>query len=69
MHDGRFLNLEAVLEHYNSQVAPTPNLDPILTNGTTRGIPLTKEERVQLIAFLATLDDRNFITNPLIAEQ
>jgi cytochrome c peroxidase len=69
MHDGRFLNLEAVLEHYNSQVAPTPNLDPILTNGTTRGIPLTKEERVQLFAFLATLDDRNFITNPLIAEQ
>jgi cytochrome c peroxidase len=50
-------------------VATTPNLDPILTNGTTKGIPLTKEERVQLIAFLATLDDRNFITNPLIAEQ
>lgn len=69
MHDGRFLNLDAVLEHYNSQVQATDNLDPLLTNGNKLGIGLTTEEKSKLLTFLNTLSDRKFITNPLIAEQ
>ena len=30
MHDGRLLTLDAVLDHYTSQVQSTPNLDPLL---------------------------------------
>lgn len=65
MHDGRFLNLDAVLEHYNTGIQSTPNLDPLLTNG----IKLTADEKQYLIAFLKTLSDRNFLNNRLLAEQ
>jgi len=65
MHDGRFITLDAVLDHYRNNVQHTPNLDPLLTDG----IPLTDEEKQQLIAFLKTLSDRNFLNNPLLAEQ
>lgn len=65
MHDGRFLNLDAVLDHYNSGIQLTPNLDPLLANG----IKLETDERKQLLSFLRTLSDRKFITNRLLAEQ
>jgi cytochrome c peroxidase len=65
MHDGRFLTLDAVLDHYTSGVQSTPNLDPLLSNG----IPLSSTEREQLRAFLKTLSDRNFLNNRLLSEQ
>lgn len=68
MHDGRFYTLEAVLDHYDSEVANTQNLDPILQNGTTFGIPLSTTEKTQLIAFLKTLTDNEFLTNPKFSE-
>ncbi|RZK52776.1 MAG: cytochrome-c peroxidase, partial [Pedobacter sp.] len=37
MHDGRFLSLNGVLEHYNSEVSSTQNLDPLLA-GNRKGI-------------------------------
>ena len=69
MHDGRFLNVDAVLEHYNSQVVQTSNLDPLLYSNGKNGISLTAEEKGKLLIFLNTLNDRKFITNPKIAEQ
>lgn len=68
MHDGRFYTLEAVLNHYSSGVANTQNLDPSLNNGGVLGIPLTATEKAQLIAFLKTLTDNEFLTNPKFAE-
>ncbi len=68
MHDGRFYTLESVLDHYDSGVANTQNLDPILQNGTTFGIPLSSMEKTQLIAFLKTLTDNEFLTNPKFSE-
>ena len=68
MHDGRFFTLEAVLNHYASGVSNTQNLDPLLNNNGTFGIPLTAVEKQQLIAFLKTLTDHEFITNPKFAE-
>ncbi len=65
MHDGRYIKLDAVLNHYSSTVQATPNLDPLLSNG----IPLSNDEKQQVLAFLATLNDRHFITNTLLAEQ
>lgn len=68
MHDGRFLSLAGVLEHYNSEVVDSQNLDPLL-NGTKRGISLTNMQRAKITAFLNTLNDEEFINNKLLAEQ
>lgn len=68
MHDGRFYTLEAVLNHYDSGVANTQNLDASLSNLGTLGIPLSPTEKMQLIAFLKTLTDNEFLTNPKFAE-
>jgi|SRR6218665_16179 len=65
MHDGRFLTLDAVLDHYENGVQSTPNPDPILTNG----IKMTAQERQDLLVFLKTLSDRNFLNDPKLAEQ
>ena len=65
MHDGRFITLNAVLEHYRKSVQHTPNLDPVLSSG----IALTDGEKTDIIAFLKTLNDRSFLTNNLLAEQ
>lgn len=68
MHDGRFYTLDAVLNHYSSGVANTQNLDPSLNNNGILGIPLTAVEKTKLIAFLKTLTDNDFLTNPLLSE-
>ena len=69
MHDGRFGSLNSVLNFYINGVQETPNLDPILknTNGTL-GIQLTEEEKENIIAFLKTLTDEQFITDKRFVE-
>jgi len=69
MHDGRFLTLNAVFDHYHQQVQATPNLDPLLQQNGSLGISLSTEARRQLTAFLNTLNDTEFINNPLLAEE
>jgi len=69
MHDGRFLTIGAVLEHYSGQVQNLENLDPILNQNGKLGINLTETDKTKLIAFLATLNDESFINNRLLAEQ
>jgi cytochrome c peroxidase len=68
MHDGRMLNLQAVIDHYTDGLRNTPNLDPLLTTKGTSGFGFTTAEKNQLIAFLRTLDDPSFVTNPLLSE-
>jgi len=69
MHDGRFLTLNGVLDHYNSEVQQTPNLDPLLNQNGKTGITLSADDRLKLTAFLKTLDDLDFITRKDLAEQ
>lgn len=64
MHDGRFMNINQVLDHYHSGIQAHPNLDPLLQNG----IPLTEEERYHLKKFLHTLTDESLLSNPLFYE-
>ncbi len=59
MHDGRFSTLEEVIEHYNSGGHYAPNLDPLI-----RPLGLTEQEKSDLVAFLKTLTDTNFLNNP-----
>lgn len=68
MHDGRFLSLEGVLEHYNSGVENSTTLDPILRSNGRLGIALTTVEKTQLIAFLKTLTDTQYLTDKRFSE-
>lgn len=68
MHDGRFTTLEEVVEHYNSGVQLSPSLDPIMTKpGKEFGLKLTAQEKAALVAFLKTLTDDTFTTDPDLA--
>ncbi|MFN8414850.1 MAG: cytochrome c peroxidase [Cytophagaceae bacterium] len=60
MHDGRFSSLEKVLDHYSNGIESSSTLDPLLQNK----IPLTEDEKQKLIAFLNTLTDKTFTSNP-----
>ncbi|AQG79808.1 cytochrome-c peroxidase [Spirosoma montaniterrae] len=64
MHDGRFYSLSAVLDYYAGNVQNTENLDPLLKQNGRLGIALTDVEKQQIIAFLKTLTDEEFLKNP-----
>ena len=64
MHDGRFLVLDQVLNHYNSGIQASATLDPLLTGG----IPLTADEKTALIAFLKTLTDQSYLQDRRFAD-
>jgi cytochrome c peroxidase len=68
MHDGRFGTLESVLNHYSSGVVPSATLDPILQQNGQLGIALSTTEKVQLIAFLKTLTDNQYLTDKRFSE-
>jgi len=68
MHDGRLYSLEAVLNFYTDNVENQPNLDPLLKQNGHIGIPMTSQDKQYIIAFLKTLSDQSFITNPKFAE-
>ena len=57
MHDGRITSLDKVLDHYATGIHQSATLDPILRNG----IPLTAQERADLLSFLNTLNDEEFV--------
>lgn len=69
MHDGRFLSIDAVLNHYDAGVQNTGTLDPHLMKDGKLGIAISGEEKVYLKTFLKTLDDPYFIKNQLLSEQ
>ena len=68
MHDGRFGSLESVMNHYSSGVTDSPTLDPLLKSDGTLGIPLTATEKLQLVAFLKTLTDNQYLTDARFSE-
>ncbi len=57
MHDGRFESLYEVLEHYSEGIHQSPTLSEEI-----RIIkPLTNKEKIDLVAFLKTLSDYEFL--------
>lgn len=67
MHDGRFATLEQVIEHYNSGGHPSPTISPFM-KFTQGGLSLTPEKKAQLLAFLHTLTDEEFLNNPAFSD-
>ena len=63
MHDGRFSTLEDVIDHYNSGGLPSSTVDPFMKY-TTGGLALNSVQKNQLLAFLHTLTDTAFVSNP-----
>jgi cytochrome c peroxidase len=61
MHDGRFISLEEVVNHYNSGGNYSSTVDPLMKK-IGIGLQLTNEEKQDLVSFLKTLSDENFIT-------
>lgn len=57
MHDGRFKKLKDVLNHYTQGIHKSSTLAIELQ----KPIQLTSNEKVDLIAFLMTLNDREFV--------
>jgi cytochrome c peroxidase len=64
MHDARFKTLEEVVDFYSSGVKRGSTTDPLMTHAGQGGIQLNSTEKMQLIAFLKTLTDVGFETNP-----
>lgn len=63
MHDGRLPTLRSALERYRSGVKDTPTLDPLLRGPDgSLGIALSDDEVTDLLAFLETLTDEEFLT-------
>ncbi|MBL7775164.1 MAG: cytochrome-c peroxidase [Saprospiraceae bacterium] len=59
MHDGSLPSLEAVIEHYDSGGRAHPNKSPLV-----HPLGLSAREKSDLLAFLHSLTDTEFITNP-----
>ncbi|MDQ5928266.1 MAG: cytochrome c peroxidase, partial [Bacteroidota bacterium] len=68
MHDGRFATLEKVLDHYSNGVLASSTLDSNLKQNGTLGFSLSETEKKQLIAFLKTLTDNEFLTDKRFSE-
>lgn len=70
MHDGRFATLDEVLDHYSNSIANNPNLDVRLKDeqGNPMVMEITPEEKIAMKAFLFTLQDNDFITDPKFSD-
>ncbi len=67
MHDGRFATLEQVIDHYNMGGHPSATIDPLMKNVGT-GLELSQEEKTDLLNFLKTLTDMDYVNNPAFSE-
>lgn len=61
MHDGRFETLEEVINHYSDGVKNSSTLDVQLKPNNTLGFSLSISEKENLLAFLKTLTDSEFV--------
>jgi len=70
MHDGRYFELDEVLDHYNDGVVTSATLDPLLRKDPSKpGIRILPDEREPLKKFLMTLNDTAFIRDPRFSER
>ena len=66
MHSAISTDILAVIDHYDSGISNTPNLDPRLTGGpggNGQNLQMTTTEKENLIAFLKTLSGTDVYTN------
>lgn len=59
MHDGSLHTLSAVIDHYANGLQNHPNQSPLL-----QGFTISEQEKANLIQFLESLTDWDFVANP-----
>ncbi len=60
MHDGRFKKLQQVIDHYTEGIQDYK----VVSKKLRKPILLSEEEKIDLLSFLLTLNDKEFIYNP-----
>jgi cytochrome c peroxidase len=60
-HDGRFATLDALIDHYSDNAILDPTVGYVIPVGPLK---FTTSEKTAMIAFLKTLTDRSFLTDP-----
>jgi cytochrome c peroxidase len=70
MHDGRFSELEQVVEHYSSNIKNHPNLGSPLKDdrGQPRRFKFSQSDKQALVTFLKTLTDQQFLNDPKFSD-
>jgi len=63
MHDGRFATLEEVVDFYAHGLLWSPNINPLMHHIANGGTQLVPSEKADLIAFIKTLRDEEFLSN------
>jgi cytochrome c peroxidase len=63
-HDGRFVSVGQVIDHYRNNVINGPTTDPLVKNK----IRIDDFEKNDLIIFLRTLTDSSFISDRRFSE-
>lgn len=66
MHDGRFATLDEVLEFYNTGFKLGPDTDPAMYT-LVKG-RLSAKDKKDIIAFIKTLSEPEFLTNPAFSK-
>jgi cytochrome c peroxidase len=64
MHDGRFKTLEEVIDFYSEGLKNTPYVNPLMHHVADGGVRLTPQEKANLLNFIKTLRDDEFLVNP-----
>ncbi len=64
MHDGRFETLEEVINHYSEGLVYSGTIDPLMKNIAEGGAQLTENDKADLKAFLLSLSELGYTTNP-----
>ncbi len=65
MHDGRFKTLEEVINHYSTEVHyENPNIHPQMAAHGGIQLNLSQNQKDDLLAYLRSMTDSTFITNP-----
>lgn len=68
MHDGRYKTIDEVLNFYNIELQYSPYVSPLMHKLEQGGACLTPSQMEDLKAFLHTLTDHEFLTNPNFAK-
>jgi cytochrome c peroxidase len=68
LYEGRYVPLEEVVEFYSTGLQQSTTVDPLMKNLYRGGVQLTAEEKAALVAFLKTLSDYDYLTNPELSD-
>ncbi len=68
MHDGRFKTLQEVIDFYSHDLVWSPSVNPLMHHVNRGGVQLLPAEKADLISFIKTLRDDEFLSNPAFAK-